>query len=698
MEDARRALLRLVLVLLLIHCSLAQQSFLNSPSERIALLDLRSSLGLRGADWPIKSDPCNNWKGVQCKNGRVAGINISGFKRTHVGRSNPSFNVDSLVNLTFLEYFNASGFSLPGSIPSWFGYGLGSLQVLDLRSSSVSGPVPESLGNLSRLGALHLSDNNLAGSIPSALGQLMQLSVLDLSRNSLTGQIPPNFALLSNLSRLDLSSNYLTGPIPPGLGNIDSLKFLNLSDNNLAASIPVELGNLSQLVELNLTKNSLSGSLPAELAGLKDLVRMEIGENGLEGELPDSLFSSLEKLQVVMLSGNKFDGALPVALLSLPSIRVLDASSNNFTGVLPTFSSNINASGVLFNLSNNMFYGTLSSSFGNVSLIDLSANYIQGKVPDGSQSNISLDRNCLQAVTNQRSLSDCKLFYAERGLSFDNFGTPELSEPPLPGHEAAPAPKKRRKRWIYILVGLLGGLGFIVVLVLIMIFVLRKCDKTIANQRGSSNVGPVPEGHIPSVPKDPVILSNLKDSFTYEQLLCATGEFGDANFIKSGHSGDLFRGFLDGGSPVVVKKVNFLSGKMKESYMTELEFFSKYSHTRLVPLLGHCSENDNVKFLVYKYMPHGDLASSLYSVSDSEDDSVQSLDWITRLKIAIGAAEGLSYLHHECNPPIVHRDVQASSILLDDKFEVRLGSLGEVCIQEGDSCHNVLTRLLRKPQ
>ncbi|KAF2309979.1 hypothetical protein GH714_006045 [Hevea brasiliensis] len=557
----------------------------------------------------------------------------------------------------------------------------------------MSGPLPDSLGNLTRLDALHLSDNNLAGSIPSALGQLMQLSVLDLSRNFLTGQIPTTFALLSNLSRLDLSSNYLTGSIPPGLGNIDSLKSLNLYDNNLAASIPVELGNLSHLVELNLAKNSLSGSLPVELAGLKDLVRMEIGDNGLEGWLPDGLFSSLKKLQVVVLSGNKFDGALPEALLSLPSLRVLDVSYNNFTGVISTFSSNGTASDVLFNLSNNLLYGTLASPFGNFSLIDLSANYIQGEVPDGSQSNVSIARNCLQAVSNQRSLRDCKLFYAERGLSFDNFGTPEPTQPPLP--EAAL--KKRRKRWIYILVGLFGGLGFIVILVLVMIVVLRRCHDTIANQKGSANVGPVPEGDSPSLPKDPVILSGFRDSFTYEQLLCSTSEFDDANLIKSGHSGDLFRGFLGGGSPVVVKKVNSHSVK-KESYMMELELFSKYSHTRLVPFLGHCSENDNDKLLVYKYMPNGDLASSLYRVSDFEDDSVQSLDWITRLKIAIGAAEGLSYLHHECNPPLVHRDIQASSILLDDKFEVRLGSLSEVCIQEGDSHNNVLTRFLRKPQ
>ncbi|XP_050212637.1 probable LRR receptor-like serine/threonine-protein kinase At2g16250 [Mercurialis annua] len=680
-----------ILLLFLIHYTLAQQAFLNSTIERSALLDLRSSLGLRGTDWPIKSDPCRTWNGVHCKNGRVTGISVSGFKRTRIGRLNPSFRVDSLVNLTFLEFFNASRFSLPGAIPSWLGYRLGSLQVLDLRFSSVSGSIPESIGSLTALNALYLSNNRLVGSIPSALGQLEKLSVLDLSRNSLTGQIPSAFGLLKNLSRLHVSSNYLSGPIPSSLGSISTLQFLDLSDNSLAASIPVELGNLSQLVELNFTRNSLSGSLPVEFAGLKSLQRLEIGDNGIEGGLPEGLFSSLDKLEVVDLSRNKIDSAVPGALLLLPNLLVLNLSDNNFTGTLPNVSSNGNSNGALFDISNNLLYGNLVAPFRHFSFIDLSGNYIQGKIPDGGQNNISLDRNCLQAVSNQKSLEDCKLFYDARGLSFDNVGAAEPIQPPLP----EPAPKKR-KRWIYILTGLVVGVAFIVLLVVVMVILLRKCDKRTNNQRGSANVGPVPEGDSLSVPKDPTIISSMRDSFTYDQLLSSTGAFSETNLIRHGHSGDLFRGFLDGGFPIVVKKVNICS--KNESYTIELELFSKYSHTRLVPFLGHCSENENEKLLVYKYMLNGDLASSLYRLRDSVDDSLQSLDWITRLKIAIGTAEGLSYLHHECHPPVVHRDIQASSILLDDKFEVRIGSLSEARVQEGESHHSKITRFLRKPQ
>ncbi|XP_022766176.1 probable LRR receptor-like serine/threonine-protein kinase At2g16250 [Durio zibethinus] len=694
--EARRSVLLIFLlavILFLIQCVLAQRVSISSPIERRALLDLRSSLGLRGRDWPIKADPCTSWLGVQCQNGAVRKITVSGLRRTRLGRLNPRFNVDSLINLTRLVSFNASGFSLPGLIPDCFGTQLINLEVLDLRSCNVSGSIPGSLGNLGRLTSLYLCDNNLAGSIPAALGQLRNLKILDLSVNSLTGSIPQSFGLLGNIERLELASNYLSGSIPPGLGSLKGLQVFNASDNNLSGSIPLQFGNLSRLVELDLSKNSLYGSLPEEFKMLKSLQKMVIGDNELEGRLPVALFSSLVELQVVDLSGNRLDGALNGTFWSMPNLRFLDVSSNNFTGPLPGPNSNSSAAtAAVFNLSNNFLYGTLNFSFGMFKFIDLSGNYFQGMVDNDSERNADIDKNCLQAVLRQRSLEDCRLFYTERELSSDNFGAPDtLLRPP------AESSSQGRKRWILILAGVFVGLGFIVILVLVLLLILRRCDKGIRNQRESADAGPVPEGNSPHLPKDPTNIAGSGDSFTYEQLLRATGNFSETNLIKHGHSGDLFRGILEGGIPVVIKKVNLSSFK-KESYMMELDLFRKLSHTSFVPLLGHCLEHKTDKLLVYKYLPNGDLANSFYRATNSEDDSLKSLDWITRLKVATGAAEALYYLHHECNPPLVHRDVQASSILLDDKFEVRLGSLSEVRVQEGNTHHIVLTRFLWKPQ
>ncbi|PON83596.1 Tyrosine-protein kinase [Trema orientale] len=680
----------LVLVLI-IQCGLAQNVNLSSGGEWSALLNLRSSLGLRGRDWPIKANPCTNWTGVQCdRNGRVIGLSVSGLRRTRAGLIQPQFAVDSLANLTRLTSFNASGFSLPGSIPDWFGQRLSALQVLDLRFASIIGPIPQSLGGLTSLHSLFLSGNDLSGSAPSSMGELSKLSILDLSRNSLTGSIPSEFSSLGKLTILDLSSNFFSGSVPPGLGTLSRLKFLNLSDNSLTGSIPVQLGKLSQLVELNLSKNFLSGSLPSEFTGLRSLRVIDIGGNGLEGPLPDGLFSRLAQLRVVVLSGNKLDGGLPGALWSIPNLQLLDLSGNKFTGVLPSPSSNVSTSNAVFSFSNNLLYGNLTSLLWKSRSIDLSRNYFQGRVPESRGNNVTLAQNCLQ-LPNQRSAEVCTSFYVNRGLSFDNFGAPKPSPPVLESESGS------KNRLIFILVGIFGGLGFIVLLILVLVVFLKWRNKGTGNQRGTENVGPVPEGVSPSFPKDPIYLSGLGQSFTYEQILQFTSDFSETNLIKHGHSGDIFKGFLGGGIPVVIKKVDLSSCK-NESYIMELDFFRKVSHTRLVPLLGHCLENENEKFLVYKYMPNGDLGNSLHKVASLGDDGLQSMDWITRLKIAIGAAEFLVHLHHECSPPLVHRDIQASSILLDDKFEVRIGSLSEVHIQEGDANQNVLTRLLRKPQ
>ncbi|XP_027105755.2 probable LRR receptor-like serine/threonine-protein kinase At2g16250 isoform X1 [Coffea arabica] len=667
-----------------------QQQLLSSRLERLALLKLRSSLGLRAREWPIKSDPCSRWAGIQCQNGRVTRINISGFKRTRIGSQNPQFSVDALRNFTFLASFNASNFALPGAIPQWFGFALASLQVLDLRSCSIGGSIPASFGNLSSLTSLYLSGNTITGVVPSTLGNLLRLEVLDLSQNSLTGIIPPTFSGIRNLTSLDMSSNYLTGGIPPGIGSLARLKFVNFSGNSLSSSIPAQLGDLSGLVDLDLGSNSLVGSVPSDLRGLRNLQRLDIGNNLLSGSLPGNLFPALNQLQYLVLSHNGFTGGLPDALWTMSRLQVFDASRNNFTGTLHNLTSSVNGTTAVFNLSQNLFYGGLGSVIRRFAFTDLSGNYFQGTLPDYARSKVSLGKNCLQQLSNQRTAQECESFYAERGLIFDNFGLPNSTQTPTQS-------RKKSHRTVIILAAVLGGAALIVLLVILLILLIvcgRRRDAT--NQRGTG-VGPVPAGASPPSPGMSLNFTSLGDAFTYQQILHATGEFGDENLIKHGHSGDIFRGILEGGIPVVIKRFDLRSVK-KEACMLELDFFSKVSHPRLVPLLGHCLENENEKFLVYKYMPNGDLSSCLFRKTNSDDDSLQSLDWITRLKIAIGAAEGLSFLHHECSPPFVHRDIQASSILLDDKFEVRLGSLSQVCAQEGDNHQNRITRLLRLPQ
>ncbi|KAL8096961.1 putative LRR receptor-like serine/threonine-protein kinase At2g16250 [Apium graveolens] len=658
---------------------------LSSYTERVSLLKLRDSLGLRYQEWPIKSDPCANWVGVNCVNGSVVGINISGFKRTRIGRQNPQFNVDSMANFSFLGYFNASRFSLPGSIPEWFGIRLRGLKVLDLRGCSIVGVIPNSLGNLSSLTALYLSDNGLNGSVPESLSWLEGLSVLDLSRNMLVGSVPASFGSLRNLTLLDMSGNKLSGFIPRDIGYLTKLEVLNLSRNGLSFLVPPQLGDLSSLVDLDLSFNSFSGSLGTDLRGLRNLLRMVLGNNRLSGSLSGDLFAELTQLQIIVLSHNDFDGEFPDILWSIPGVRFLDASGNKFTGALPNSSLAATAGPAVFNLSDNMFHGELMDVLRRFSVIDLSNNYFKGKVPEYARTSATLNRNCFRGESGQRSVAACATFYSKRKLPFDYFGLP-VNQPPPPKSD-----EKSLRNTIILLV-VLWGLGFIVVVIILLVLLILCTRKRQITSQRVTDAGPLATDAIPG---EYLQLTSLGKGFKYQQILRATKEFSDVNLIKKGHSGDLFLGVLEGGVRVVIKRI---SGPVKDAYLPELDFFSKVSHPRFVPLLGHCSKNESERFLIYKYMLNGDLSSSLYRTKSSDGNNLPSLDWITRLKIATGVAEALSYLHHECTPPLVHRDVQASSIFLDDKFEVRLGSLSEVCAQEKDIHQSRITRLLRLPQ
>jgi serine/threonine protein kinase len=169
-------------------------------------------------------------------------------------------------------------------------------------------------------------------------------------------------------------------------------------------------------------------------------------------------------------------------------------------------------------------------------------------------------------------------------------------------------------------------------------------------------VGSVRGGSARATAPASVPTGRMGEVFSYAQLQQATKNFSLGNLISNGHSGDLYKGLLDGGAMVAVKRIDLTKVRM-ETYLQELEVLGRASHTRLVLLLGHCLERDDEKFLVYKYTPNGDLASALHKKGSPGpcEDVLQSLDWITRLKIAIGVAEALSYLHSECSPPIVHR-------------------------------------------
>ncbi|NP_001182936.1 putative leucine-rich repeat protein kinase family protein precursor [Zea mays] len=499
-----------------------------------------------------------------------------------------------------------------------------------------------------------------------------------------------------------------------GLRNLTRLEAFNASGFGLPGSIPAWLGDglAPTFQSLDISACAVSGEIPASaLVGLGNLTTLNFAGNQLSGQLPATALSRLTRLRTLNLSSNAFSGALPDAVWSLPGLSVLDVSRNNLTGALPTAGFALPANAQVVDLSSNLFYSgvpeTFRRLFAQLLLANISGNYFDGKlgVSDGGGGpggNVSFQSNCFLDVLGQRTQADCQQFYAKRGLPYDGPVIPPAPQP-------APSPARKKNRNLkYILIGAIGGSLLLIAGVAAIVFCFV-CSVRTGRTDGQRESGASPSAPAPSVVSatgtaaatggtHPSALSTnmakVGDSFAYDQIANATSGFGEERLIKHGHSGDLYHGVLQDGTAVVVKRITLRVAR-KDAYMAELDLFAKGLHERLVPFLGHCLDKEEEKVLVYRFVRNGDLSSALHKKSREEDEGLQSLDWIKRLKIATGVAEALCYLHHECSPPMVHRDVQASSILLDDKFDVRLGSLSEVCPQEGEGHQNVITKLLR---
>uniref|UniRef100_M4ERQ3 non-specific serine/threonine protein kinase n=1 Tax=Brassica campestris TaxID=3711 RepID=M4ERQ3_BRACM len=168
-----------------------------------------------------------------------------------------------------------------------------------------------------------------------------------------------------------------------------------------------------------------------------------------------------------------------------------------------------------------------------------------------------------------------------------------------------------------------------------------------------------------------VSLGHLK-RYTFKELRSATNHFHSKNILGRGGYGIVYKGHLSDGSLVAVKRLkdcNIAGGEVQ--FQTEVETISLALHRNLLRLRGFCSSN-NERILVYPYMPNGSVASRLKDHIRGEP----ALDWSRRKKIAVGTARGLVYLHEQCDPKIIHRDVKAANILLDEDFEAVVGDFG----------------------
>ncbi|KAK9208513.1 hypothetical protein WN944_000870 [Citrus x changshan-huyou] len=187
-------------------------------------------------------------------------------------------------------------------------------------------------------------------------------------------------------------------------------------------------------------------------------------------------------------------------------------------------------------------------------------------------------------------------------------------------------------------------------------------------------------------PSPGLSLGFSKSTFTYEELARATDGFSDANLLGQGGFGYVHRGVLPNGKEVAIKQLKAGSGQGEREFQAEVEIISRVHHKHLVSLVGYYTAGSQ-RMLVYEFVPNNTLEFHLHGKGRP------TMDWPTRLKIALGSAKGLAYLHEDCHPKIIHRDIKAANILLDFKFEAKVADFGLAKIASDVNTH-VSTRVM----
>ncbi|KAF5799866.1 putative protein kinase RLK-Pelle-PERK-1 family [Helianthus annuus] len=181
-------------------------------------------------------------------------------------------------------------------------------------------------------------------------------------------------------------------------------------------------------------------------------------------------------------------------------------------------------------------------------------------------------------------------------------------------------------------------------------------------------------------------VGNSRAWFTYEELAEATDGFSGSNLLGEGGFGCVYKGLLPDGREVAVKQLKIGGGQGEREFRAEVEIIGRVHHRHLVSLVGYCI-SDHQRLLVYQYVPNNTLHYHLHG------EGRPVMDWATRIRVAAGAARGLAYLHEDCHPRIIHRDIKSSNILLDDNFDAQVADFGLAKIAIDSNTH-VTTRVM----
>ncbi|XP_058203880.1 MDIS1-interacting receptor like kinase 2-like [Rhododendron vialii] len=604
-------------------------------------------------------------------------------------------SLGNLSKITFL-HLNLNEFS--GQIPKNFGT-LTKLTDLSLFSNYLSGPVPEEIGNLSSLVVFHLIDNNLSGQlppqvcrggmlanftagynnftgpIPVSLKNCTSLYKVRLDYNQLTGNLDQDFRAYPNLTFIDLSHNNLQGKISPTWGECSNLTRLSLGGNSVGGEIPMEISQLNQLVVLDLSSNKISGRIPAQVGRLSKLWTLNLSDNQISGQIPFEI-GGLSNLASLDLSMNMLSGPIPGQIGDISRLLFLSLSKNQLNGSIPYQIGNLGTLQILLDLSSNSLTGAISPQLGKLIILvalNLSHNSLSGSIPDSFSGMLSLSTIDLSYNALEGPLPDSKVFNSSPSEAFSHnknlCGDPNQGLTPCNSVSGGGKENEGNSRLIIIAVSPSLGSLFLLLLLVGAIALHRKSNR-------KSQKEDVVNG------ENIFLIKNFCGRIAFEDIVRATDNFDDAYCIGQGGSARVYKVNLPSGQVVAVKKL-FMNegseiGEIK-SFANEVATLTEIRHRNIVKLYGFCYHKKHT-FLVCEYMERGSLADVLRRERDAKE-----LDWSKRVNVVKGVVHALSYLHHNCVPPIIHRDISSKNVLLDSEMEAHVSDFGTARFLKPDS-------------
>ncbi|XP_062090126.1 probably inactive leucine-rich repeat receptor-like protein kinase At5g48380 [Humulus lupulus] len=384
----------------------------------------------------------------------------------------------------------------------------------------------------------------------------------------------------------------------------------------------------SKVLSIRLSDMELKGTFPRGLGYCNSLVGLDLSNNKLFGTLPSDISKLLGFVTTLDLSSNNFSGVIPMTLANCTYLNVLKLDHNRLTGNIPE---------ALLLLSR-------------LKEFSVANNLLSGKVPDFDSKYFTS-----QSFANNPQLCGGNL----KPCLFHNH------------YIKAVNPFKIGFGIGYLVSAMAVFLSLSVSWLQVKMITKRIMFSWLPRRKQDDRQLPFPtRKHQIEIPQ----LENMANRISFSELCKATDNFSMANVIGRGNTGTMYRATLPNGLFLAVKRIDD-SPHNESQFVSELLALARMKHNNLIPLLGFCIV-ENERFLVYKHMSNGNLYDCIHRV---EDES-KILQWSLRVKVGMGVARGLAWLHHKCVFQVVHRRINSSCVLMDCYYEPKISNFGHAII------------------